>query len=502
MNRLFYGDNLEVLRKYVEDESVDLVYIDPPFNSKRNYNQIYNNEGTEDVAQTQAFVDTWTWDMAAAEALERIMTNQTEGLTMRAVALINGLVEVLGRGSMLAYLVSLTERLGQIWRVLKPTGSFYLHCDPTMSHYLKLVCDGIFLPRGGEMKNEIIWCYRRWTAVSNRFQRLHDVIFYYSKSKNSIFNTQYEPYGAWIKKDYRYVDEETGKKWRWHTVKGKRYKVFLEDADRGVKIGDWWQINPIGSTAKERLGYNTQKPEALLDRIIQASSNEGDVVMDCYCGCGTSVAVAQRLGRQWIGVDISYQSISLILRRLEFSFGKEVVEAVESEGIPRDMKSATGLANLKDDRLRFEFEKWAILRYTNNRGMIKERPGADAGVDGLAYIVHNTKGEYKKVVFSVKSGKNIGAGDVRDLLGTVENEGAVVGVLISLEGFTKPMREAANQAGFYYNELLDRTFPKIKLVEVRDFIEDGAEFDIPLALEVLKKAGAKVKGRQGDLLEL
>ncbi|MBV5311567.1 site-specific DNA-methyltransferase, partial [Chromatium okenii] len=373
-SELYYGDNLDVLRNKIKDDTIDLCYIDPPFNSKRNYFQIYTNVGKEDQAQAQAFIDAWTWNALADRALLEIIGNEGGRYTRQTIELIKGLDAVLGRSGLLSYLVSMTQRVNEIQRVLKPTGSFYLHCDPTASHYLKLILDSVFCARGGDFRNEIIWCYRRWTAVSNKFQRIHDVVLYYTKSDKGItFNIQYEPYGDWIKKDYGYIDEETGKRWRWHTVKGNRYKVFLEDENKGVKIGDWWQINILGSTAKERLGYPTQKPEALLERIIQASSNEGDVILDAYCGCGTTVAVAQRLKRQWIGIDITYQSIAVVLKRLEEQFGAAVLNTIALNGIPRDMDSAIALANKKDDRVRKEFEKWAILTYSKNHAIINEK---------------------------------------------------------------------------------------------------------------------------------
>lgn len=364
-NFLYYGDNLEVMRKYIKDETIDLCYIDPPFNSKRNYNQIYNNIGV-DKAQAQAFMDTWTWDEAAEIAFTEITTVGGSIYAYQTVELILGLSKVLGKGNLLAYLVNMAERIQEIYRVLKPTGSFYLHCDPTASHYLKLIMDSIFCSRGGDIRNEIIWCYRGAGYPKKDFGKRHDVIFRYSKSKEFTFNLDAvrEPYA------------ET-------TI--ERFNHYIGNVRDGINFGeqqlnplgkqpdDWWEIQPIAPSAKERLGYPTQKPEALLERIIKASSNEGGIVLDAFCGCGTTVAVAQRLKRKWIGIDITYQSISLILKRIEDAYGKTILDKIEINGIPRDMDAAKALAHKKDDRVRKEFEKWSILTYSDNKAIINEK---------------------------------------------------------------------------------------------------------------------------------
>ncbi|MBU1631387.1 MAG: site-specific DNA-methyltransferase, partial [Candidatus Omnitrophica bacterium] len=373
-NKLYYGDNLEILRKKIKDNSIDLCYIDPPFNSKRTYNQIYLNKGEEDKAQAQAFIDTWEWDDKANEGLKQITENYNGVFTVQSIDLILGLSKVLGKGSLLAYLVSMTLRIAEIQRVLKPTGSFYLHCDPTASHYLKLILDAIFCPKGGDFRNELIWHYRRYTGVSRDFQTMHDIIFRYSKTNDFIFNTLFQPYQETNLKNHPWEHDEDGKKFYWK--KGKNitpYKVYFNED--GTKMNDVWiipQISPIGN---ERQGYPTQKPEKLLEQIIKASSNEGNIILDAYCGCGTSIAVAEKLKRRWVGIDITYQSISVILRRLEDSFGKDVLNKIHLDGIPKDIESARALANKKDDRLRKEFEKWAVLTYTNNRAIINEKKG-------------------------------------------------------------------------------------------------------------------------------
>jgi site-specific DNA-methyltransferase (adenine-specific) len=363
-NKIYYGDNLDVLRRYIKDESVDLCYIDPPFNSKRNYNQIYNNVGKEDSAQAQAFIDTWTWDDIATQGLAEIKSNYNGVFTEQSIDLITGLEKVLKKGALLAYLVSMTLRIAEIHRVLKPTGSFYFHCDPTASHYLKLVLDAIFCAKGGQYLNEIIWCYRGGGSSKTDFGKRHDVIFRYSKGKDYKFNSD--------KIRIPYQAEGIGRKddamWGKHKGTDKVYKPH----PLGKVPEDWWTINVLNSNDPERLGYPTQKPEQLLERIIEASSNDGDIILDAYCGCGTTVAVANRLNRQWIGIDITYQSISLILKRLT-EHDKSLLDNIEINGVPKDSDSAIALANKSDDRTRKEFEKWIVLTYSNNYAMINEK---------------------------------------------------------------------------------------------------------------------------------
>ncbi len=544
VNQLFYGDNLEVLRKYIKDESVDLCYIDPPFNSKRNYNQIYNNLGKEDQAQAQAFIDTWTWDDHANQGLEEIFSNYQGHFTQQSIDLIAGLTKVLGKGSLLAYLVSMTLRIVEIHRVLKPTGSFYLHCDPTSSHYLKLVLDAVFCSQGGDFLNEIIWKRTSGHSDSSKYGRVHDVIFYYCKSSKVIWNQIYQKYDQnYTDKYYRYQDPN-GRKWmsgdlgaaglagggyqyEWNGVtklwrcpkttmekldaEGKIYytknrvariKRYLDESE-GLPVQDAWNdIEALRSWHKELLGYPTQKPESLLERIIQASSNQGDVVLDAYCGCGTTVAVSQRLERQWIGIDITYQSIGLILKRLEDAFGQGVLEQIQLNGIPKDMKSAIALANKKDDRTRKEFEKWAVLTYSNNRAIINPKKGADKGIDGIAYF-RSEQDEPEKIILQVKSG-NIKSGDIRDLQGTLTLEKAAMGIFITLKEPTKEMIKTAKSAGIYQNKYMSQSYDIISIVTIQEIIEEQKQLSIPLGYEVLKSAEKQkeIKPTQLSLLDI
>ena len=490
-NKLFYGDNLEVLRHKIPTDSVDLCYIDPPFNSKRNYFQIYNNVGGEDRAQAQAFVDTWEWGPDARSSYTEIITNPNGRFTRQAIELLKGLHAVLAEGALLAYLVSMTLRITEIQRVLKPTGSFYLHCDPTSSHYLKLVLDVVFCSQGGDFLNEIVWYYsNKYTGnKKNGFVKQHDVIFRYSKSKQALFNI--------VRIPSIHAGRTTSTTHR-KNINGVSVKVMKREEDGSLiqqivgdakNAGDVFEMSFVNSQAEERLGYPTQKPESLLERIILASSNEGDVILDAYCGCGTTVAVAQRLNRRWIGIDITYQSISLILKRLEDSFGKETVDCIVLDGIPKDMESAQALAHKADDYVRKEFEKWALLTYSNNRAIINQKKGADKGVDGIAYFLTG-KDQSEPVLFQVKSGKAERA-TIATLRGDMAREQTKIGILITLEAPSKNMRDEAFAAGVYRHEYLGRDFDCIQIVTIKEMIEQGKRLDLPLSLEVVKKAEAK-----------
>ncbi|HEY6184842.1 MAG TPA: DNA methyltransferase [Terriglobales bacterium] len=542
-NTLFYGDNLDILRKKIRDESVDLCYIDPPFNSKRNYNQIYNNIGNEDFAQEQAFIDTWTWNDQARDGFKEIISNHLGRFTEQTIELIDGLHRVLGEGSLLAYLVSITLRLIEINRVLKPTGSFYLHCDSSASHYLKIIIDSVFLPNGGNFVNEIIW--KRTTAHSDAKQgrkaygNVTDTLLFYSKAGSPVvFNQQHQQYSNKYLKKYRHkdtggrhyrLDNLTGpggaakgnpsyevmgvtRYWRYSREKMQelirqgrvvqtkpgsvpQYKRYLDEMPGNPLQNLWDDINPVNSQANERLGYPTQKPEALLERIIKVSSNDGDVILDAYCGCGTTIAVAQRLNRRWIGMDITYQAIAIILARLEDQFGKEVADAVMLDGIPKDMASAKALAHRKDDRVRKEFEKWAILTYTNNRAIVRQKKGADGGVDGVFYFWNGGDGGVSKMVLQTKSG-GVQRKDIAALRGDMDKESAAVACLITLEAPTKPMMQDAKAAGIYENRTRGIRCDRIRIVRVEEIIQSHHRLELPLHYEALNKAQRDQEGSQ------
>jgi len=536
-NKLYYGDNLEVLRKYIDKDSIDLCYIDPPFNSKRNYNQIYNNVGKEDKAQAQAFIDTWEWDSYAEDGFMQILGNNNNVFTKQSIELMIGLNNVLGKGSLLAYLVHMTLRIAEIYRVLKPTGSFYLHCDPASSHYLKIILDSIFCARKGEYQNEIIWVRStnpKGSQYDNKkYSPFTDTIFYYTKTESAYLNLDvirkpltkeelikkydridtigrftdgpvirgasmgerhnlvyeykgYTPdkYGWRIEKGkLEEIDKEGNLGW---SSNGKPYRKHRPHDDKGEPIGNFWNdISLLNSQSAERLGYPTQKPEALLERIINASSKEGDTILDAYCGCGTSVAVAQKLKRTWIGIDITYQSISLILKRLEETFGQSVIENIELNGVPKDMESAIALAHKKDDRIRKEFEKWAVLTYSNNKALINEKKGADHGIDGIAYMMEG-QDRFKHILFSVKSGHS-NLSQFRDFCHVIKRDNAAVGFYITLEDPTKQMTSEAKKMGHYDNPLTEQTYEKVKIITVEEILA-GDKLNVPTSIEILKKA--------------
>lgn len=499
-NALYYGDNLEVLRRKVRDGTVDLCYIDPPFNSKRNYNQIYNNIGTEDRAQAQAFIDTWKWDDYAISGFTEILGNAEGRFQAQLVDLIKGLNAVLGKGSLLAYLVGMSLRVTEIFRVLKQSGSFYLHCDPTASHYLKLIVDAVFCSQGGNFLNEIVWCYSIGGKSRDAFGRKHDVLLFYAKGSRGehTFNKAGASIPRKANSHMKVGRDADGREFQEKIVRksGKSYRYYI---DEGKIAEDYWtDIETLNREDRERLSYPTQKPEALLRRIISTSSNEGDTVLDAYCGCGTTIAVAQSLKRKWIGVDITYQSISLILRRLEFAFGKDVLNSVVIDGIPRDMDSAEALAHKKDDRLRKEFEKWAVLTYTKNRAIINEKKGADAGIDAIAFFMTG-KADNAKIIFQVKSG-GVKRGDIATLRGDMGREGAAMAILITLEPPTKPMMGEAKAAGQYLHETMGKSYDVIRIVTVQEIVEQGERLEIPMSLEVLKAAQRQVTDDQLPLL--
>lgn len=486
IRRLYYGDNLEVLNKKVLKESVDLCYIDPPFNSKRAYHMIYLGEDERaDQAQVQAFTDTWTWGPRAEEEYESIMQSSENLYTEATIRLVEGLCRALRKTSLLAYLVSMATRMNTIWSALKPTGSFYLHCDPTASHYLKLLLDSIFLPRGGDFKNEMIWYYKNASRGKQRFAKSHDIIFWYSKSHHQYtFNRKnvLQPFDSGMTK------------WR-YTQGGQKGKPVPE----GKTPDDVITMPSLNTMSKERLGYPTQKPEALLERIIKASSNKGDVVLDAYCGCGTTVAVAERLDRQWIGIDITYQSISLVLKRLKDRLALSEKKIV-LDGIPKEMAAAQALATKKDDRLRKEFEKWAVLTFTDNKGRVNEQKGADKGIDGrFTFMDTDPKGKacYKHGVLQVKSGK-VGRSNISAFLSDMQNDGAELGYFITLEPPTKNMLSEAAAAGFFTLQVSKKKMPRLRIVTVAEMLK-GARIDALTLKDQHRSAAFKGTGEQARL---
>ncbi len=463
-NKLFYGDNLQVLRRNVKDESVDLCYIDPPFNSKRDYNMIYLNNGSEDRAQAKAFVDIWNWGKNEDKYFQEIYENERGIYTNELYEILKGLIKVLGKGDMTSYLINMAVRACEIHRVLKSTGSFFLHCDSTASHYLKVILDAIFVPKRGLFHNHIIWNYNSRTMPTKWWGKKHDDIFFYTKSMEYTFNIDESriPYKPESAVQYNKVDEE-----------GKRYKpqsgglrTYMHPL--GQPGNDVWDIQLLGSRAKERLGYDTQKPELLLEKIIKTCSNEDDVVLDAFCGCGTTVAVAQKLNRKWIGIDITYQAISLIIKRLEDRLGVEFSDVVVG-GVPKDIESARALATRQDDRTRKEFEKWAVLEYSKNRGIVNEKKGGDGGIDGIINFIDG------KALISVKSDKKLTPSVIRDLNGTLEREEAQMGILLTLDKHPNMIKEAQKYGFYTTSSGIDHQ--KIIVISAQEII-DGIKFPL------------------------
>jgi len=474
MNALYYGNNLDILRRYIKDDAIDLIYLDPPFNSKATYNVLFGERnGSKSVAQIKAFEDTWQWDQAAAEAYYEIV----EGGGSVADALRSFRL-FLGDSDMLAYLSMIAPRLVEIHRVLKPTGSVYLHCDPTASHFLKLLMDAIF--GGANFQNEIVWHYTGGGRSKRYFSRKHDVIFWYSKTSSVVFNIDEVRVPYNLTSGYA----KTGIVSR----AGKRYMPH----PGGTPVDDVWDIPIINPMAKERLGYPTQKPESLLQRIVRASSNPGDLVMDPFCGCGTTIAVAQRLGRPWIGIDITHLAITLVKHRLHDAFGDKVSFRVVGE--PVSLSGAKALA----EQDRFQFELWAL-------GLVGARPttkkkGADKGVDGRLYFHDEKKGKTKQIVISVKSG-HVSVAYVRDLRGVIEREEAQIGVLITLQEPTRPMASEAASAGLYDSPGWGRRYPRLQIITVSTLLQ-GTQIQYPARANMTFKKAPKAHPQGPQIREL
>lgn len=508
-NFLYYGDNLDVLRRHIKDETVDLVYLDPPFKSDQDYNVLFAEHGVKSPAQIQAFEDTWQWDQVAARAFQEVVEGGGPvSLAMQAFRTF------LGESDMLAYLAMMAPRLVEMRRALKPSGSIYLHCDPTASHYLKILLDAIFGARN--FRNEIIW--KRTTAHSSakKYSPIHDTILYYGKTPKLKWNeprTAYEQ--EYLNKYYKFDDGDSRLYWRadlcasgvrhgksgmsWRGIdpsaKGMHWKFTVDKLDeldaagriywppkgtmpqykryrdelKGKTVPDLWddidRINPVGL---ERLGYPTQKPESLLERIINASSNKWDTILDPFCGCGTAIAVAQRLNRCWIGIDITHLAITLIKHRLHNTYGSNACYEVIGE--PKDQNGAEELAESDP----YQFQWWAL-------GLVGARPGeqkkgADKGIDGRLFFHDEPGGKTKQIIISVKSG-NIPAPHIRELRGTVEREEAAIGVLLAFQYPTKPMKKEAASAGFYDSPWGTR-HPRLQILTIAELLE-GKRIDYP-----------------------
>lgn len=508
-NRLFYGDNLDVLRRHIKDESVDLVYLDPPFNSDANYNVLFaSKDGSASAAQIQAFEDTWEWDQDAARQYED--TVEAGGPVADALLAFR---QLLGTNDMLAYLTMMAPRLLELRRVMKDQATLYLHCDPTASHYLKLLLDATFGPTS--FRNEIVW--KRTNAHNDarvKFGDESDSILVYSKGARPTFNVQFRPYtDSYIQSHYSQTDED-GRRFTTRDLRSpsprpnltydyKGYKPhpngwsisreLMEEYDAagllyfpaaksgrirlkryldempGTPMGTVWDdIPPLNSQAQERLGYPTQKPVALLERIIEASSNPGDVVLDPFCGCGTTIDAAQKLGRKWIGIDITHLAVGLIKARLLDTHGEGISNQYEVIGEPTTVEGARELA----DEDKFQFQAWA-LGLVGARTEDSNRRGADRGIDGKLYFHEGKIGKTETIIFSVKAG-NVTVSQVRDLVGVLTREKAAIGVLLTLNEPTKAMRKEAADAGFYVSDWDQKKYPRVQILTVGEILDGKA----------------------------
>ena len=478
-NTLYYGDNLEILREHIKDETINLIYLDPPFNSNKDYNVLFGEKnGTQSPAQMKAFEDTWQWDRKAEETYREIVEN----LPKKIADLIKAFRSFLGGNDMMAYLVMMAIRIYELYRVLKPTGSIYLHCDPTASHYLKLVMDAVF--GFNQFQNELIWHYQTGGASKARFSRKHDVILFYTKSQT------WEFHGERIA-----IPRSEKALARARNPKGARIAI-----DDNIKNpNDVLIIQQMNPMAKERLGYPTQKPEALLERIIKASSNEGDLVLDPFCGCGTTITVAEKFKRRWIGIDITHLAITLIKHRLENTFSNEVKYQIIGE--PVDLKGAEELA--REDP--YQFQWWALGLVGARPTKSEEKKGADKGTDGCIYFHDDPKMiKTKAIIIQVKCG-HINRGMIDALKGVVEREKAQIGVFITLQKPTRPMQKEALSAGFYESPS-GKLYPKIQIITIEDLISGNKNIERPPKVAsndiTFKKAERHIytKGKQGELL--
>lgn len=531
MRKLFFGDNLDILREHIPSETVDLVYLDPPFNSKTDYNLLFRSpDGEAAGAQALAFHDTWRWGEAAEVAFKDIV--ESGGAAAR---LISSLRRWMHESDVMAYIVMMTARLLELHRVLKPTGSLYLHCDPSASHYLKLMLDAIF--GAAAFKGEIIWKRTNARGTKGKWPAPHDVLLFYAKGADFTFNPQlgaadlqkiphtlitgadgkkyqtYELTGAGLR------NGETGREWRgfnpssfgrhWGNREIEREALDLQGlihwpagggfprrraaepfdpSARMVIVGDvWTDIDRLNQAARERLGYPTQKPLALLERVINASTNPGDVILDPFCGCGTTVHAAERLGRQWVGIDVTNYAVKLIQSRLEAAFTNLKIDV---DGRPRDFADARALA----ERDKYQFQWWACdiigaQRYRDRR------KGADGGVDGEILFLNGPRG-VGRIIVSVKGGKALGVDAVRELRAVVDEQEADMGVLVSLADPSSGAQSAAASAGIV--RTAHGQFPRIQLAPMSELFE-GRRPRLPVAAPAdLLRPPPKAKAKAAD----
>jgi site-specific DNA-methyltransferase (adenine-specific) len=515
------------------------VYLDPPFNSDRNYNVIFKDEsGRKSDAQLLAFEDTWHWGPSAEATYAYLTeTGRHQGRVPDTVSTIMAALRSgIGENQMMAYLVEMAVRLVELRRVLKPTGSLYLHCDPTASHYLKILLDAIFGPE--HFLADLIWKRTTTHSDAKRWSPDADHILAYSNTRHFTFNPVYTANSeAYRAGEFRYTDPDgrrfsldniaspnprpnlmyewmghqpPAKGWRFSETtmarlhaegrifyrgEGKRPRVkrYLDEM-KGTRVGSVWTDLPnVHPWSSERLGYPTQKPISLLERILSASSDSGDVVLDPFCGCGTALVAAQKLDRKWIGIDVTYLSIAVMRARLKDTFGLADVEVI---GQPTEVEGARQLAQSPEGR--YQFQWWALGLIDAQPVGGVERKGADRGIDGRITFTGQDK-KLESVLVSVKSG-HVNSGQVRDLKGTLEREKAAMGIFVTLEEPTREMRLEATTAGVY--RVWERDYPKIQIVSIRELLEEGRRPALPpLVLPTFQQA-ERVKERSGQQMTL
>ena len=474
-NILYFGDNLQILREYIKDNSVDLIYLDPPFKSGKDYNILYKEpDGEKSIAQIKAFEDTWHWSNESEENFDWLIKNSNISL----IEFLKNFRRFLGENDIMAYLTMMSIRLLELRRVLKETGSMYLHCDPTASHYLKILMDSIFSTKF--FRNEIIWCYRGYEHNKSYYNRKHDVILFYTKTDKYCFNYRniLEPLSEETIKKYKYTDSSGNYRLRGRNIKGSQFKqktdlspedeakykdlIYRQYMTDGILPRDWFILDFINQASKERLGYQTQKPLELLKKIILASSNEGEVVLDPFCGCGTTIDAAISTNRKWLGIDITHLAIHLIKKRIKDKYGESIDYKVVGE--PTDLAGAIALAQNN----KYQFQWWALSLVDARPAEEDRKMGADKGIDGVKYFKDSLDGStIRKIIIQVKSG-NIGVKDIRELITVTDQNDGVMGVLIILNEPTFPMKREAISAGYYFCDYIKQKYPKIQILTIKE----------------------------------
>lgn len=451
---LIRGDNLEAMRCF-PNQCIDLIATDPPFNSKRNYFVPYKDDtGHKPDVLVQAFSDTWNWGDAAEEAYNELLID----VGGKVADTISGLRQFLNDTPMMAYLVMMTTRIVEMHRILKDTGTLYLHCDPTASHYLKIVLDAVFDVKN--FRNEVIWSYRRWASEHPNFQRMHDTIFRYAKGEHVTWNQIYESKAPSTLKVFGNKKVKSA-----YNPDGKRIPAEITDEDsNGMPLRDVWDISIIAPSATERTGYPTQKPIALYKRIVEASSNAGDVVLDPFGGCGATLMAAEALGRQWIGIDLTYLAIGAVKQQIE-KYHPSIRDKITITGTPENANQALDLARSDPQG----FEEWSVTHVLHFKANAKKV--ADGGIDGTMRFPlgrMNGRQAYGKAVAQVKGG-GYSLGHIRDFRTAMKDTEADLGVFVATQPPSDGMKSLAAKVGIYKHPSYELEIPKLQFYQIQDY---------------------------------